>query len=297
MPSAPALGSISAIVAYLFWGLSPLYWKSLQHVPSLDLLIYRTSFGLPLLLAFILYQRKMPELRQAYATLKTSPSLWLSTIIIGFNWFLYVWAVNNNFITQASLGYFILPLVTILLGLVVLRESISTLKKIALIIAAAGVLYMTLQLRSVPVVALSLALSFALYSLIRKQIKVNALCGLFVELSLMTGPFLLYILWQIFTTNPFATYDTLTLTLIGLSGAMTCTPLFCYTFASRQLPFTHLSFYQYIGPSLQILLATLVYGEAFTVTHAVSFGLIWIALGILSMAMLNQAVRRRLRGQ
>ncbi len=287
------LGVLAALAAFGFWGVIPVYFKALGHVSALELLAQRTFWSVILLLALIAIGRRWSALRGALA----EPRAWLllaaSTSLLTLNWLVFIWAIGEGRVLETSLGYYINPLVNVLLGVLVLRERLNPWQGLAVALAAIGVLNLTFQLGNFPWVSLTLAVSFGIYGLIRKTIRLNSLEGLFVETALVAPLALAYLVYLAATgTSALGAYDLTTDVLLLLSGAVTALPLMAFASAVRRLDYSTVGFFQYIAPSGHFLLAVFVYDEAFTGAHLVTFVLIWTALAIFTTQSLRTLRRR-----
>ncbi len=283
--SAQRLGILYAILAYGSWGLFPIYWKLLGSVPALEILSHRMIWSGVLLLGILVIQNRGPDLLKLLRQPRRSLPLLASASILGFNWGLYIYGVNSDRVIETSLGYFINPLVCVLLGVIVLRERLQWGQWLAVLLAASGVGYSILAVGQVPWIALGLAFSFGLYGLLRKVIVVQPLMGLTVETCLLTPVAATYLLLQ--NNNHFGQSADITLLLIGC-GVVTSFPLFCFNSAAQQLRLSTMGFFQYIAPSLQLLLGIWAFHEPFTSTNMIVFGLIWTALALYSGVSLLQ---------
>lgn len=277
-------GYILGLSAYVIWGLFPMYFKAIQAVPSLEIIVHRAIWS-ALFGALLLLVWKHPGwLRELIDHPKRFAVLALSGSLIAANWLIYVWAVNNGRMLEASLGYYINPLVNVLLGMLLLGERLRRLQWAAVVLAAAGVAQQLWQVGSLPWVSLALALTFASYGLIRKKAPVAALPGLVVETWLLLP---LAIGWILFhpaamSSQP-AFWTTSDALWLMAAGPVTLIPLVCFNAAARHLPFATLGFLQYIAPTLVLLLAVLVYGEHFDPAKLISFLLIWAGLAVYSV--------------
>ena len=277
------VGGVYATAAFLIWGLSPLYWKALKAVPAFEILMHRMIWSFLFFLPIILLQRRFKEFIALLKDKLIAAILLGTTVIVGFNWFLFIWAINHDHVLQTSLGYYINPLVNVFLGLVFLKERLRPLKIIAVLLAGISVTYQTVSLGVLPWIALGLAFSFGFYGLIRKMAPVGALMGLSVETLLLSLPALAYIIYLNQTcTGTILKMDwRIDLLLIG-SAFVTALPLLLFTRGARRINLTTLGFIQYIAPSCTFLLAVFYYHEPLTWTQVGTFVLIWIALGIYS---------------
>lgn len=277
------LGVLLAIGAYVIWGLSPVYWKAIGQVPAGQQLAHRIVWCALLLGGLLTLQRRWREARDILRSGRVVWMLLASTGLIATNWLTYLWAVATERILQASLGYFINPLVTVLLGVVFLRERLRRPQAVALGLASVGVSILAVRLGSLPWISLVLAFSFGFYSLVRKQVRAGPEVGLFVE-TLLLSPFMgIYLLRAgADGTGAFGRGDLALDLLLVAAGAITAVPLLLFTHGARRLPLSTVGFLQYLAPSLQFLLAVVVYREPFTPSHLTAFVLIWTALAVFS---------------
>lgn len=280
-----------AASAFLLWGLFPLYWKPLAAVPALEVVAHRTFWGMLSVAAWVTLRRRWRDIRIIARSPRPLVILTGTAALIAFNWLLYIWAVTHDHVMESSLGYFINPLVTVLLGVLVLRERLGRLQTGAVALAGAGVAVLTLGYGRFPWIALGLATSFALYGLARKTVAADAVVGLLVETALL-APLAagLLLVKEHDGTAAFGHSGVLTTVLLLLAGPVTAVPLVLFTQGARRLPLSTVGLFQYISPSCQFLLAVLVYREPFTASHAATFGCIWAAL-----ALLTWDLRRHLR--
>lgn len=276
-------GILLAIGAYTMWGIAPIYFKSLSEVSPLEILSHRVVWSF-FLLAFLLHLGR--SWRNVRDTLTSKPKmtyLVATSLLVGANWLIFIWAVNANHMLDASLGYYINPLINVVLGMIFLGERLRKLQWFAVGLAAIGVLIQIVAFGSIPVVAIALAFSFGFYGLLRKKVSLEAQTGLFIETLVMLPAAAVYLLFiaDSATSDLAANPMTLNLLLIA-AGIVTTLPLLCFTGAATRLKLSTLGFFQYIGPSLMFLLAVLIYGEAFTTDKAITFAFIWGALVIFS---------------
>jgi chloramphenicol-sensitive protein RarD len=281
--SAERAGAFYAALAFLIWGLFPLYWKPLSAVPALEVVAHRTAWGFLTVAAWIAFRRRWPAVRAVVRRPRTMLLLASTAALIALNWLLYIWAVINNHVIQASLGYFINPLVNVLLGVLVLRERLSRAQGVAVTLAAAGVAILTFGYGQFPWIALALALTFGLYGLARKTVAADAVTGLLVETGILTPLAAGYlIVLALRGTGALGGANFTTNTLLVLAGGVTAVPLVMFTLGARRLPLSTVGLFQYISPTCQFLLGVLLYRETFTRAHAVSFAMIWTGLAILA---------------
>lgn len=289
-------GILLAVSAYLFWGLLPIYWKSIQSVPSLEIIGHRIVWAFLFLLIIQIFRNRWSRIRIKLKEKKTRLIFAATTCLIGFNWFLYVWAVNSGYIVETSLGYFINPLVSVFLGVLILRESLRSFQWLAIAIAAAGVLYMTFLYGIFPWIALTLGFSFGLYGLLRKIGALDAIDGLTFETGMLFLPALVYlILLESEGFGAFA-HNSLRITvLLSMAGVVTALPLILFAAAVRRIPLSMMGILQYILPTMLFVLGIFVYKETFSVERLIGFFFIWIALILFTME--NIVFQRKLRLQ
>lgn len=279
-----------AILAYVWWGLSPVYWKLLTAFPASELILYRVLLSSAFLMPFFFRGGKREAFRQLLLHPRTLAGLLATGVLIGFNWYLYVWAINNGHIVESSLGYFINPLMNVALGMLVLGETMRRNQKIACLLAAAGALVLALSTGVFPWISLLLALSFALYGLLRKVLAVPTIPGTFFETLVLAVPAGVALGWMYKQGLGHATSaSTGEWALLALSGIVTTVPLLFFAEAAKRMPLSVLGFFQFISPSLQFLLGVFVYKEPFGLTQWLSFALIWAGLAFF----LTDLARRR----
>jgi chloramphenicol-sensitive protein RarD len=278
------------LTGYVGWGLFPLYWSQLKHVPPLEVLLHRMLWAMPLLVLLVALSARRRA--QFGAALKSWPELrWLafSSLVICFNWGLYIWAVATQQVIEASMGYFLTPLLNVLAGVVVFHEKLTRLNLVAIAFAAAGVAWYVASTAALPWVGLGVAVSFAGYGLLRKQMQTNAIPGLFVE-TLMLLPFTLAVMLWLHHSGQalFLNTDFNTDLLLILGGPITIIPLAFFTAGTRMLPMTTVGILFYVTPSLQFLSGVFVLGEAFSLDKLIAFAGIWIGLAIFSYSLLQR---------
>ncbi|MFC1823818.1 EamA family transporter RarD [Thermodesulfobacteriota bacterium] len=270
--------------AFLIWGLSPLYWKVLRAVPAFEIIMHRVIWSFLFLLAFILIRRSWKEFTASLKNWRILLILLVTTLLVVGNWLLYIWAVNHDHVLQASLGYYINPLVNVLLGVLFLKERLRPLQVLAVVIAASSVCLLTLHYGEFPWIALTLGFSFGFYGLIRKVAPVSPLVGLSIETLILFLPALGYITYlDIIGTGSFLRVSiTIDLFLVG-SALVTALPLLLFNLAARRLHLSTVGFMQYIAPSCMFLLAVFLFREPFTMAQVWTFILIWLALAFYSV--------------
>lgn len=275
-------GILSAALAFLCWGLFPLYFHAISDVPPMQILVHRVLWSLLFLTIILAARRQWAWLGALRSRPRVIGSFAISSLLLSGNWLLYIWAVNNGHVIEASLGYFINPLVNVMLGYLVLKERLRPVQWAAIALAACGVLWLTWQAGQMPWIALILAASFGGYGLMRKTAALGALEGLSFE-TLILFPFALgYLGWlTMHGQNSFVTTDSdTTRWLLVAAGPITAIPLLLFASGARKIPLSVLGLLQYIGPTIQMSLGIFVFHEAFTAARLVGFVLIWSALAL-----------------
>ncbi|MEH6553682.1 EamA family transporter RarD [Pseudoalteromonas tetraodonis] len=287
-------GAIFACLAFFMWGLAPIYFKMIQHVSAFEILMHRVIWSVVFLIVVVSVLSYWDKIKRILIQPKLILMLVVTSTLLGFNWGLFIWAINNNHMLDASLGYYINPLLNVLLGMVFLNERLRKLQGAAVALAFTGVLLQLISFGSFPVVAFSLATSFALYGLLRKKLQVDALPGILIEALILLPVALTY--WWLMVpteTSNLPANDWLTNALLVSAGIVTTLPLLCFTGAAKRLQYTTLGFFQYIGPSLMFILAVVFYGEVFDAERVITFACIWSALAIFSWDSYHQSRKRR----
>jgi chloramphenicol-sensitive protein RarD len=284
--SIARVGALYAVIAYTAWGLLPIYWKFFGQIPAIEVLSHRIIWSMVFLSALLVLQQRRSEISQLWHSPRQLGILLATALLLTFNWGLYIYAVNADRVVETSLGYFINPLVSVMLGFVFLKERLHAGQKIAVALAALGVANFVWQFGAVPWIALALAFSFAFYGLLRKVVAVAPLVGLAVETLLIT-PIALTLVgyWAATGVGHLGINWMPTLLFIG-AGVTTSLPLLWFNNAAKRLRLSTLGFFQYIAPSLQLILGVFLYHEPFTQTHAITFGLIWLAIAVYSATSL-----------
>lgn len=277
-------GVINAICAYTIWGLAPIYFKLLQQVPATEILMHRVVWSFVLLVAIILAMGNWPKVKAVFQQPRTMIWLGITAVILATNWLIFIWAVNNNYILEASLGYYINPLFNVALGMIFLGERLSKWQGIAVLLAFVGVMIQLVSLGTVPYIALALAASFGIYGLLRKKLMVDSVSGLFIESAWLMPAALIY--WMLFLDTPTSDLmenDTNLNLLLIAAGLVTTAPLLFFTGAAKRLTLATLGFFQYIGPSIMFIIAISVYHEPLVFEKLITFAFIWSALVIYSL--------------
>ncbi|MBT1064008.1 EamA family transporter RarD [Bowmanella sp. Y26] len=275
-------GVLLAIAAYTMWGIAPMYFKLLLDVPAPDILLHRIVWSMLILLVLVLALGQLPKVRQAIGNPKVMKVLLISGLLLGGNWLLFIWAINNDHLLDASLGYYINPLLNVALGRIFLGERLRKLQKYAVALALSGVVILVVSFGQVPWIALALAGSFGIYGLLRKQVAVDSLPGLMLETLLMMPFAIAYWIWLASpASNMFANSWDMNSILI-CAGIVTTAPLLCFTAAARRIMYSTLGFFQYIGPSIMFVLAVFLYNEPLHQERLMTFALVWAGLALFS---------------
>ena len=287
-------GIFFALAAYFMWGIAPAYFKLIQQVSADEILTHRIIWSFFFMLALITLGRNWPKVRAACQNRKRLLLLAVTALLIGGNWLLFIWAVNNHHMLEASLGYFINPLVNVLLGMLFLGERFRRMQWVAVALAFTGVLVQLWQFGSLPIIGLGLAFSFAFYGLLRKKIAIAAQTGMLIETLwlLPVAAAYLFLFADSPTSHLSANPWSLNLLLVA-AGIVTTVPLLCFTAAATRLRLSTLGFFQYLGPTLMFLLAITFYGETVGQDKLVTFGFIWAALILFTLDALY--TQRKLR--
>ncbi|HEX9306412.1 MAG TPA: EamA family transporter RarD [Anaeromyxobacter sp.] len=284
-------GVAHAAGAFVVWGLFPLYFRSLAGVPAPEILAHRISWSAAFLVLLVSARRRWPEiLRQL--TPAVVGRLAVSATLISVNWLIYIWAVNAEHVLDASLGYFVNPLVWVLLGVVFLREPLSRRQLVAVLLAAAGVVSLVVRAGHVPWIALSLATTFGLYGLIRKRVAVDATAGLLAEVAVLAPVALGWLVFVTASGRGHMGEGPLRAGLLVSSGVLTAVPLIWFAVGVRRLRLATIGLLQYLNPTMQFAIAVLAFGEPLTPAHRLAFGCIWVALAIYT----SEAVANARRG-
>ena len=286
-------GVLTALIAYVLWGVFPVYFKLVQSVLPTEVLAHRIVWAVPFGALILLVRRQWPEVRRAFASPSTLFWLGLAAVAISVNWFIYIWAVQQEEILQASHGYYVNPLMYVIVGVLFLKERLRRPQVVSVLLAAIGVSYLTIRGGEFPFVAVSLALLFTLYGVIRKQVAIGAMPGLFIE-TLLLFPFAMaWLGWLMLSQQAaFADGNVSMSLLLTLAGPLTVVPLLMFAIAARRLTLTVIGFMQFIAPTLQFIVG-IYYGEVLTPAHLVCFGCIWAAVAIFSVDAFYHQQKRR----
>ncbi len=298
MPAERRAGALYAIAAFGFWGLTPIYYKLLPQVPPVEVLAHRVVWSVVFGALFVSLTRGWPAVRTAAGRPATLRALAVTSALVSANWLIYIYAISTDRVMATSLGYYINPLVNVLLGMLFLGERLGRGRTAAVALAAAGTASLAFEIGNLPWISLALAFSFGFYGLIRKRLGLPGLAALFVETLLVAPLALLALGWFALQGRPAFGSDPWTTVLLVLAGPVTLIPLLWFAEAARRLPLNTVGFFQYLAPTLTFLLATLVYGEPFTMAWAVTFALIWGGLAVFTIDSLRtrERLRREVRG-
>jgi chloramphenicol-sensitive protein RarD len=282
------IGVIYALLAFALWGVLPLYWKLLKEVSAEEILANRILWSFVFVGVLMSLFKQWDKFILILKSKKNLKLIFLCSIMITINWFTYIWAVNNDHIVDTSLGYYINPLFAVFLGVTVLKEKINKIQAVSLLLAAVGVILITIQHGKIPWIALTLAISFGLYGLFKKMLTVDSMTGLTLETTILMPVALVYVLFKQFTgAGALGTGSILTTVMLIGAGIVTATPLLCFAKAAKRVELSTIGFLQYISPTIGLVLGILVFKENFTSNHLVSFGFIWLALITYSFSNTN----------
>ncbi|MFJ8235982.1 EamA family transporter RarD [Ureibacillus sp. NPDC094379] len=295
-------GILYSFVAYGIWGLFPLFWKLLEHVNSMEILVSRMIWSFIFTFIFILLigQRKLliEDLKSLWKEKKMFFSLAGASCVITFNWYIYIWAVNNGHVIDTSLGYYINPIITVLCGMILFKEKLTKAQMLAVIVALMGVLVMAISYGEIPWISLLLAGSFAIYGVLKKKITLDATRGLAIE-TLFILPFaIVYYIYIMSTDNmSFLQVNWTTDLLLILAGVVTAFPLVMFAKGARLLPQSIMGFIQYVAPTLVLIIGVVLFHEPFTKVELASFCFIWLAVAIFSTSIIIETRKRHLQEQ
>jgi chloramphenicol-sensitive protein RarD len=284
----PGKGVAAMVLSCVIWGLSPLYYKLLTHIPPLEILAHRVWWSLVFFLFILVLQSRLGALKQALSHGRALGLIMIASVMITVNWFLFIYAVQINHTTETSLGYFIFPLVAVVIGRFWFHEKLGGAQWLSVGLAAVAVAVLTWGLGVTPWISLVLASTFGLYGLIKKGLEIGPVVSVTGEILVLTPIALLVIFWsQMGGTGGFANNWRDSLLLI-LSGPLTASPLFLFSYAAKRVSMSTVGLLQYINPTLQFLCAVLIFREPFGLWHGIAFALIWLALAIYTISALSQ---------
>lgn len=277
-------GVFIAVAAYVIWGISPIYWKLIQGVPAMEIVGHRMTWSFLFVVTVIFIRRESQFLWAILKQPRSTLIFLVTALLLSINWLVYIWAVNSGNIVDASLGYFINPLVNVVFGVIFLKERLRAWQWVSVSLAFLGVVYLTFRLGTLPWIGLVLALTFGVYGLIRKKVTERSIYGFAMETGFMFLPAFGYLsILELSGRGNFAHRGLADALLLVTTGAYTAIPLVMFGMAAQLVQLSTLGFIQYITPTLQFLIGVFVYGEEFSVDKLVGFGMIWIALGIFSV--------------
>lgn len=291
-------GILMVATAYILWGFMPIYWKLLDHVSSDEILTGRVIWSFMFTLLLVIVGRNLKQLlhdvKELWKNQKAFWSLVAAAYLVTGNWFIYIFAVNAGYIVQSSLGYYINPLLSVVLGIVFLKEKLSRAQQLAVVIAAIGVLILTISYGEVPWIAFSLAITFAVYGLIKKTLKIDALRGLTIETLFVLPVALMYFGYLVAIEKAvFFSSDGFTVILLILTGVATALPLILFAKGTKTIPLYLSGFIQYFAPTIMLLLGVFVYEEQFTKIEFLSFSFIWCALILFTISKIVEVRKNR----
>ncbi len=283
-------GVLYVVVAYTVWGILPVYWKLIDSVFSIEILANRIVWALVLMTLIAAVTKQGEEFRRIVQNKRQMLSIFAASILITVNWGLYIWAVNSGRIVDTSLGYYINPLLAVLLGVMIFKERLNAWTGSALVIASIGVMIKIIQHGALPWVSLGLAVSFALYGAIKKSIQASPVIGITLETAMITPLAAIYItVRHVHGVGAFQTEHAMTLFLLIGAGAVTAIPLLLFASGAKRLPLSVIGFAQYIAPTISLLIGVFVYHESFTTVDLVAFGFIWAAIMVYSLPQISRA--------
>jgi len=293
-------GVFFAIAAYTLWGIAPVYFKWVAHVPAFEILAHRIIWAFVIVLVLIIALGRLSRVGVVMKNPGQMVRLLIATLLLGGNWFLFIWAVNTNHMLDASLGYYINPLLNVAIGIAFFGERMRRWQLVAIAMAVTGVVIQIVTFGSLPWIALLRACSFAIYGGIRKRLAVDSITGLWRETRILVPVMLIYMLLFANSATSNMALNTWQLNaLLVAAGIVTTVPLLCFTAAAQRIRYSTLGFFQYIGPSLMFILAVAVYGEPLAHDKLLTFVIIWLALGVYTVdSVIHQRrLRRDLRQQ
>ncbi|SES83534.1 EamA family transporter RarD [Thorsellia anophelis] len=275
-------GILFALSAYVIWGIAPVYFKLLEHVPAEQIVAFRIFFSCFFMIILVSFYNGWKKVKAVFRAPRKLLWLFIASHLIGLNWFIFIWSVNNHHVLDTSLGYFINPLINILIGTLFLSEKLRPIQWTAVGLTVLAVLYQVWQFNSIPYIALSLAITFSIYGLVKKKIAIDAQTSMFLEtMMLLPASAMLFIFIVDDAHSVIANYSIGFIGIIALSGVITTVPLIFFSAAASKIPFSYLGFFQYIGPSMGFVLAITLFGETLTVSRLITFGIIWFALVLI----------------
>jgi len=283
-----AKGYLYTAQAFVSWGLLPIYWKLLDHMPALEILSHRIFWSLIFVLLFLIWKGQL-NLTPVFKNKRALFTLFTTGILVGSNWGVYIYAVNTGHIVEASLGYYITPLVNVALGMLFLQERLNKLQFLALFLAVCAVAYLTIDYGRFPWISIYLAFSFGLYGLLKKKSGVEAMPALAIETLVLTPFALAYIIWQMINgAGHLFVESRLTDSLLILAGVVTTMPLYWFGLGAKRIPLTSVGFIQYIAPTIMLLIGIFKYKESFPAEKQIAFAFIWLALAFYTYSIIKK---------
>lgn len=281
-------GIIMVALSYTMWGILPLYWKALNSVPSDQIIAHRIIWSVAFMAVILAVSRGFGSIKASVSNKRDMVIITMCALLIAANWYTYIWAVNSNHIVESSMGYYINPLVSVLLGVVVLKEKLDIYKCIALFLAAAGIVIMAVEYGKIPWIALILAATFGLYGLLKKLVKASASVGLALETVILLPAAAGYVIWLECTgAGAMGKLPLPLLVLILCAGIVTATPLLLFGAGAKKVELSTVGFLQYLSPTISLILGVFVYKEHFSTIELISFGMIWLGLIVFSVSRLD----------
>ncbi|MEI3605416.1 EamA family transporter RarD [Pseudogracilibacillus sp. SE30717A] len=286
--SDQSTGVMYTVASFVSWGILPIYWYFLREISTYELFAHRILWSFVFASFILFFIKGWPQVRQVFVHGKMVFWTFIAALLISTNWFIFIWAVTTNHVIEASLGYYINPLFSVALGVIILKERLNRWKVISLFTATVGVFLMSVQFGQIPWIALIIALSFALYGLVKKMVKIDAIVSVTLETMFILPLVLSFLVFiEVEGTSSLSRISLVeTLLLLG-AGAVTALPLLWFAKGAQHVPLSTLGFLQYINPTLQLLVGIFIFRESFTILHLISFGFIWIALAIFSVSQFN----------
>lgn len=290
-------GIIYGLCAYIIWGFLPIYWKLLDGVDAGAVLAHRILWSFVFMIIFIFATKQwslfVEQCKEIFLNVKVVTLITAASLLISFNWLIFIWAVQNEYVVQASLGYYINPLISVLLGMIFLRERLSKLQITSFVLAGIGVFYLTFDYGVFPWVAFILAFTFAMYGLLKKVANVSAVFSLAIETLIVTPIALLYLIVVFGNDLGFGQTNMTESLLLLFSGMATAIPLLLFGMTVIRIPLSMVGFLQYLAPTLMLILGVFLYGEPFTKAHIITFTLIWMSLIIYMYSSIQNQRRRK----
>ncbi|UOQ45228.1 EamA family transporter RarD [Halobacillus salinarum] len=299
MENEQRLGVLYTSGAYILWGFLPIYWKLIEQIPAFEILAHRIVWSFVFMMGIIVVLNKwgsfIQECKSIALNKKSLFGIVLASLTISTNWVTYIWAVNADHVVEASLGYYINPLVSILLGMIVLKETFSKMQWLAFLLAGIGVLYMTVHFGSFPWIALLLAFSFGSYGLVKKLVPLNAMFSLTAETLVVSPLALIYLFAKQGDHLSEVHWLSATPLLVFGAGVVTAIPLLLFSAGAKRIPLSMVGFLQYFAPTIMLVLGVFIYHEPFTSVHGISFSFIWAGLAVYTLTRMKRLKKQEKR--